>query len=304
MLKKTGVVLTALLTGAGVMLAGCTTFPPPGPPPIGEGCQKPAAAVADKPASVTVGTTARNYTWSASDRSGPKPLVLDFHGLIEGSVGVHPTMSQFTPKAQAEGFVVAYPVGEGGGLNWDLTSNGPSVQFVDQLLKQVKADACIDARRIYATGLSYGAFMTSSLMCYRSDVFAAAAPVAGIMNPGDCNPTRKIPFVTFHGTADPILAYSGFSGTPQAWATRYGCGAKATTTVVASDATIKQPIYKDTWDCQAQGTAAEFYRIEGGGHAWPGSAFSTSIGGIVGPTATSINATDIMWDFFKRFSLP
>ena len=300
---KTSGLLAAPLLLAGLALTGCTA-PPPGPPPTGDGCQKPQAVVTDQAVSMKVGTATRRYTWSASNRTGPKPLVLDFHGLLEGTAGVHPTMTQFTPKAKAEGFVVAYPIGDGNGLNWDLTSTSQSLQFVDQLIARLKAETCIDAKRIYATGLSYGAFMTSSIMCYRSEVFAAAAPVAGIMNPADCRPTRKIPFVTFHGTADPILPFNSFAATPQAWATRYGCGAKATTTVVASDATTKKPITKDTWDCQAQGTAAEFYRIEGGGHAWPGSAFSTSIGSIVGPTATSINATDVIWDFFKRFSLP
>ena len=302
MRRKTGGVLVAVLTGAGMVLTGCTTKPPP--PPSGDGCAKPATTVTDKAGTVAVGTTARRYTWSASDRTGPKPLVIDFHGLMEGTAGVHPTMTQFTPKAQREGFVVAFPVGEGGGLNWDLTKNGPSLKFVDQLLAQLKSDACIDSKRIYATGLSYGGFMTSSVMCHRSEVFAAAAPVAGMLNPADCSPARRIPAVAFHGTADPILPYAGFAETPQAWATRYGCGAKTTATVIASDATTKQPIFKDTWDCQAQGTAVEFYRVQGGGHSWPGSAFSTSIGSIVGPTPTSINATDVMWDFFKRFSLP
>jgi polyhydroxybutyrate depolymerase len=303
MFKKTGVILSALAMGTGMVLTSCTRYPQPGPPPSGDGCSKQATEIRDRPASIRVGTSARNYTWSASGRAGPKPLVLDFHGLVEGSVGVHPQMTQFTRKALAEGFVVAFPIGEGGGVNWDLSRNGPSLRFVDQLLVQLKADACIDSRRIYATGLSYGAFMTSAIMCYRANVFAAAAPVAGIQNPAGCAPARTIPMVTFHGTADPILSFAGFANTPQAWASRYGCGARTTTTVVAADATTRQPIYKDTWNCAAQGTAVEFYRIVGGGHSWPGSAFSTSIGAIVGPTPTSINATDIMWDFFTRFSL-
>jgi polyhydroxybutyrate depolymerase len=302
MSRRTGAILAAPLLLVGLALTSCNR--PPGPPPTGDGCQKPAVAVTDQAASLNVEGAARRYTWSASDRTGPKPLVVDFHGLLEGTAGVHPAMTQFTPKAKAEGFVVAYPIGDGNGVNWDLGPNSQSIHFIDQMIAAIKASTCIDPKRIYATGLSYGAFMTSSIMCYRSEVFAAAAPVAGIMNPAGCQPTRKIPFVTFHGTADPILAFSGFADTPQAWATRYGCGAKTTATVVAADPVTQKPIYKDTWDCQAQGTAAEFYRIEGGGHAWPGSAFSTSIGSIVGPTATSIDATDIMWDFFQRFSLP
>jgi polyhydroxybutyrate depolymerase len=303
LLKKTGLIVAALALGAAAVVTGCTTFPAPGPPPTGNGCDKPAVSVTDQPASIKVGSTVRNYTWTASNRPGPKPLVLDFHALLEGvAPGVEATMTQYTPKAQAEGFVVAYPIGDGNGVNWDISNNSASLAFVDQLIAQLKSDVCIDTKRIYATGLSYGAMFTTSLMCYRSNVIAAAAPVAGLTNPWDCNPARKVPVVTFHGTSDGWLPYFLFGGNPQAWATRYGCGAETSTIVVAKDPVTMQPIHKNTWACTD--TAVESYVIDGGGHAWPGSAFSTSILVFVGLTATSINATDISWDFFKRYSLP
>ena len=310
MFRTTRAVIVALAVCAAGLTA-CTTFPTPGPAPTGDGCDLPATAVSDRPASLRVGNSVRHYTWSSSDRPGPKPLVIDIHGLLEGVfVGVHPEMSQYTPKAHAEGFVVAYPIGENDGLNWELGEDTPSLRFIDQLLVQLRSDACIDPTRIYVTGLSYGATMTTQLMCYRSEVFAAAAPVAGLLrpdnagvvNPGRCNPTRRIPVVTFHGEADPILAFDYFAPSPQAWATRYGCGPKTTTTEVASDPVTRRPIFKDTWACED--TAVESWRIAGGGHAWPGSAFSTAIVGIVGLTPTSIDATDISWEFFERFSLP
>ena len=43
----------------------------------------------------------------------------------------------------------------------------------------------------------------------------------------------------------------------------------------------------------------ELYRIEGGGHTWPGSEFSRAIESVVGPTTFSINADDAMWTFFQ-----
>ena len=46
------------------------------------------------------------------------------------------------------------------------------------------------------------------------------------------------------------------------------------------------------------------YRIEGGGHAWPGSAFSRSIESVVGFTTFSIHASDISWDFFAHHPMP
>ena len=51
------------------------------------------------------------------------------------------------------------------------------------------------------------------------------------------------------------------------------------------------------------GVAVEFYIVLGGGHAWPGSKFSQIIAPIVGPTTFEINATTLIWAFFKRFQL-
>ena len=50
------------------------------------------------------------------------------------------------------------------------------------------------------------------------------------------------------------------------------------------------------------GSEVGFYRIDGGGHTWPGSAFSRQVPSL-GFTTLSIHATDIMWDFFARHPL-
>jgi polyhydroxybutyrate depolymerase len=43
----------------------------------------------------------------------------------------------------------------------------------------------------------------------------------------------------------------------------------------------------------------QLYRIAGGGHTWPGSEFSRQIESMLGPTTFSINANDVMWEFFQ-----
>ena len=43
--------------------------------------------------------------------------------------------------------------------------------------------------------------------------------------------------------------------------------------------------------------------MEGGGHSWPGSEFSQAIENVVGPTTTSIDANEVMWDFFQAHRL-
>ena len=236
----------------------------------------------------------------------PVPLVLDFHGLIEGMVRTHPFATQFSEKAKAEGFVVAYPIGSNDGFNWDvsLKESNPDLQFIDTLVATLEDTLCIDRSRLYITGLSYGAFVTSMLMCMRPNTFAAAAPVAGIDNP--CTATeRKVPFVTFHGTADWILPFPFFADTPAEIAAKYGCASEPTVSTVqpTPDQVTLKPITRTVWDCSAVGSAAEFYRIEGGGHTWPGSWFFALVGFIVGPTPTSLDATDVIWDFFEQHQL-
>jgi polyhydroxybutyrate depolymerase len=153
--------------------------------------------------------------------------------------------------------------------------------------------------------------------------------VAGLQAPVGCHPSRAVPVVAFHGTADPFVPYAGgigpkalalpapdgSSGTlgqslgpkarkgpsiPEqttAWAKRNGCSTTPIDHVVASDVTLI------TYHCPA-GHEVELYRVTGGGHAWPGSSFTNSISGIVGPTTFSISADDLMWAFFQSDPLP
>ena len=261
--------------------------------------------------TVSVEGTLRRYRITVPPNHSPGtttaiPLVFDFHGLIEGWAGTHPLATQFSAKANANGFAVVYPVGSNNGVNWDvsLKETNPDLKFIDTLLTELGDTMCIDRSRVYITGLSYGAFMTSMLMCMRANTFAAAAPVAGIQNP--CTATeRSVPFVTFHGTSDRILPYALFSDTPQAIATKYGCVDPPTVTTLQPDPdpATHGAITRTTWDCRSVGSAAEFYRIDGGGHSWPGSRFFELIRFIVGPTATSIDATDIIWEFFTEHHL-
>ena len=69
---------------------------------------------------------------------------------------------------------------------------------------------------------------------------------------------------------------------------------------VPGDAVVN--ITKFTYDCP-DSAEVEFYSIENGGHAWPGSEFSRSIEAAVGYTTFAINATDLIWDFFRSHQL-
>lgn len=314
------------------------------------GCGTPAAAeVAVGEAKIdTTGPAADGsevprwylrFTPSAHDGTTPVPLVLDIHGYSEGAE-VHKGQTGLGAYGEQEGFVTVMPHGDGPVPRWVFTSGSTDVDFLGQVLDEVEADLCIDTNRIYVTGLSNGAFMTSALMCDLSDRFAAAAPVAGIQPIGDCDPARPIPVVAFHGTDDPFVSWDGGLGpavsslplpdgtgslgdtleqTGEAdaeaqagidlgddapsvpeiaaiWAERNGCEPEPTEEPVAEDVVLV------TFDCP-NGADVELYRIEGGGHTWPGSDFMLGAVDLVGTTTMAIDANEIMWEFFQAHPL-
>jgi polyhydroxybutyrate depolymerase len=51
----------------------------------------------------------------------------------------------------------------------------------------------------------------------------------------------------------------------------------------------------------ADDAAVVLYTIQGGGHTWPGGTPLPEW--FVGPTSSSINATSLMWEFFREHPL-
>ena len=73
--------------------------------------------------------------------------------------------------------------------------------------------------------------------------------------------------------------------------------------IQATDTHRAEHVIRRTYHCPA-GAEVVFMIIQGGGHSWPGSAFSASIAKIVGPTTTEIDATREIWQFSQHCRLP
>jgi polyhydroxybutyrate depolymerase len=301
-------------------------------PRASTGCNAPPVSAGETQVNTTSGGTARYYIRHVPpsyDGRRPFPLVVDLHGYLEGAQ-VHTINSMLGRFGDDHGFVTITPQGTGSpAAHWDDALHGSDVQFIGDLLNEAERTLCIDERRVFVTGYSNGAFLASSLACVDASRIAAVAPVAGLRDPPGCKPTRTLPVVAFHGTGDEWAAFSGGLGpraltapaddgtnrtlgdTPAGqdvargasipvivptWAKRNHCASKPAESTVASDVTLVRYHCPNRED-------VELYRIAGGGHTWPGSRFSSSIGAFVGPTTTSIDADSIMWSFFEAHPL-
>jgi polyhydroxybutyrate depolymerase len=205
------------------------------------------------------------------------------------------------------------------------------VRFINDTIDTISRKTCIDPRRIYVTGMSGGARMASLLACQLSARIAAIAPVSGLRAglpsndtpsqpvAASCQPRRAVPIVTFHGTGDSINRYEGDTSTrwgysiPAAlkrWAQLDHCQGEPRERRITAHVTLER-----YGPCQ-QGTEIWLYRTDasgehGGGHAWPGSIMPVSARRSLQPErlrantpGTEINASDLMWQFFKRHPLP
>lgn len=266
--------------------------------------------------TIQSGQTERRYLLyvpAAYDDNTPVPLVLNFHGS-GGNPVAQLAYSDFGKLAEDKGFVIALPLGQynNRGLNSWNTVNDPDavndVQLVRDIIDGLSRNLSIDPKRIYATGMSGGARMASRLACEMDDMLAAVSPVAGIQFPSDCRALRAVPIITFHGKKDVVNTYgltdysppywtAGVEESLAGWVDKNGC-AKNPETLPVSDA-----VARVDWENCRDGAEIVFYRIEDGGHTWPGSSIVLTKPWS-GKTSKDIVASQLIWEFFEAHPLP
>jgi len=192
-----------------------TTTGAPGP-----SCPELALAPGDSTQTVLVDGATRSYLLHIPPGyTGltPVPLVVDFHG-VGGSGMSQRSNSPYPSALDPEGVVMAFPDGLQGpaGTAWNVgpccVADVDDVAFARALVEQVQASACIDASRVYAVGVLTGGGMAHYLGCHAADLFAAVAPAAFDLleeNVDGCNPQRPISVISFRGTADSRVPYTG-----------------------------------------------------------------------------------------------
>ena len=269
------------------------------------------------------------YVPSGYDGRHRLPLVLTLHGSQSTAVE-QLERSELRETAEEHNVIVAAPQGylpAPPGYRWNvpgvtLPAGQPpdDEQFLTDVIESLKANLCIDAKRVYGTGYSGGGRMISQYACDAADQLAAIAPVAGLRagypvagpdgptpDPATCVPDRPVPVITFAGTADPVNPYLG-GGAPY-W--QYGIEAALARWAEINDCRQGPrvgPVTADVTQVRYFGcrrnASVELYRVEGGGHTWPGSEAFIPLQPVLGPVTFEIDASELIWQFFRRHHLP
>jgi polyhydroxybutyrate depolymerase len=214
---------------------------------------------------------------------GPVPLVMTIHGLL-GNARQHFAQTQWAAVADRHGFVVIAPNGR---RNWDNSQGGIDDDFLRDVVADMRARNCIDARRIYVTGHSNGGFMTHRMACEHADLFAAGASYAAgdVENKpqgGPCSAERTdlegwepMPLGLWHGTDDTIVDYAVGRRGLAAWIERYDCDTPPMST--SADAygstevfgSCARPDVVERAAATGRPFTVLFRTLDQHGHAWP-----------------------------------
>lgn len=270
------------------------------------------------------GSTVRSYRlfvppgWS---RQKHRAALIVLHGGGSNAA----TMARYTgldDKAASAGFLVAYP--EGTALlprvrTWNAgTCCGPAarrevddVGFLRDLAAELIRQHGVDPARMHFTGLSNGAMMAYRMAAEAPDMVASVAAVSGTLAIDPVHVQNAVPVLHIHGSADSFVPWDGGIGedsmagvahrsvheTIQTWVRANQAGPAAETTLLPDVANDGLRVQRSRYRSRHDAEAVVLYRIEGGGHVWPGRSHHQRR---LGKVARDIDANDLIWDFFER----
>jgi polyhydroxybutyrate depolymerase len=250
----------------------------------------------------------------------PAPLVMALHGG-GGNMNFQADDQNYglISKSEEAGFIAVFPNGtsrfrSGVLATWNAGNccarardqNVDDVGFLVKVVADVSQRLIVDARRVYAVGMSNGAMMAYRLACEASDVFKGIMAVAGTDNTTHCSPRVPVPVLHIHARNDDRVLFNGGAGkafrnesmvtdfvsvpdTVAKWARLNHAAATSRRMLEVSGATC------DLYAAGPGGAPVKLCVTEGGGHSWPGAARTRGDQ----PASQSIRANDLMWDFFS-----
>lgn len=279
-----------------------------------------------------IGRTYKLHIPACYDKSKPMPLVIILHGGAASAEQMQKlTNNGFNTLSEKEGFIAVYP--EGVENRWNdgrkevnyraYKDKINDVGFISALIDHLMRLFNIDVRRVYVTGISNGAMMAHRLGMELSDKITAIAPVAGNIpldlaglpdGKAGSTPQKPVAVLIMNNTKDPLMPWGGgdvqflkvsigkvlsTEESVKYWVTHNQCAPQPVITQEPDkDPADGTKVRKEIYANGKAGTEVVLYAIEEGGHTWPGG-FQYLPEKLVGKTSKDIDATEVIWNFFK-----
>lgn len=245
------------------------------------------------------------YVPDSYDSTQECALIINMHGRSR-TASNQMSYGDFRPIADTAGFIIVHPQGTKDAQNrdhWNFnrsTNTVDDVHFISDLITKLSSSYSIDSSRLFATGFSQGGFMSYYLACNLPDKLAGIGIVGGgMVDSVNCYQAFPIPIVHIHGTSDGQVPYDTYniSFLMSYCASNNGCklvpnSRSLQNKSVADGSTVTLYEYIDG----IEGTMVTHYKVNNGGHTWPGTA------GDLPGTNYDIDASLEIWNFFNQFT--
>jgi polyhydroxybutyrate depolymerase len=265
------------------------------------------------------GVKRKYYLYCPASAKKPAPLVLSFHG---GGGTAKRADCGMARLADQKGFVLVYP--DGLEKHWNdgrqavTKHNYDDVGFISKVIDDLVASKIADPKRVYATGISNGGFFSQYLAMQLPGKIAAVATVAAsVPNSHMEIKSLPVPILLMLGTEDPLVPWKGGTvggrllrgdrgevlsadDSLQFWLSRNKNSAQP----VSSQLPDKDPTDGTRVSILQYGNddsvnEVKFYKIQGGGHTWPGGRqYLPKI--IIGPVCRDFDGNQAIWSFFEK----
>lgn len=277
------------------------------------------------------------YTYIPSGISGAVSLIVAMHGCSQ-TASIYAVQSGWNKLADRHKFIMIYPEQIAANnsskcFNWfdatDQSKNQGEALSIKQMVDYVKLNYTIDTTRIFVTGLSAGAGMTSVMLAAYPELFTKGAIMAGLPykaatssiyastamggyiiktpaqwsalvkneNPGYLGPFPHV--AIFHGTVDLTVNINNATELIKQWTDLNNADqtADVTNSSFQGNSVVEQTIYNDNLN----NPVVYYYKITNMGH---GISLDTGAcprqGGATGTYAIEKNFHSTYWaaDFF------
>ncbi|MGA8850048.1 MAG: CFI-box-CTERM domain-containing protein [Dehalococcoidia bacterium] len=281
--------------------------------------------------SGTYNRTYEYYIPSSYTGSKAVPLLFSFHGLGSNGEG-QIYLTNFTALAEQEGFIAVFPDSTaldasnpdfsecaqylsplpGSNIMWNIgliwtlqyCAGIDDVGFVSDIIDWFEAHYKIDTSHIYSTGMSNGAMFAYYVALMLPGTFAGIAAVCSPMtvNGFGFEDVPPLTVITMQSPTDPIVQYNGVADawgsmddTIAFWRDVDDTTTGPATTVWSDDAIDTTTVTRYVYSGGKNGTKVILYKIEGGGHTWPGGP-QYAPASAVGLVSNQIDASAEIWE--------